>query len=114
MKPAPALSKPVIARVGRRLVVKYMPGKTGKLAIGVKRNGKTIATCKVGVVRARSASCRFTLKKSKVKKLNGKITVYGKLTVKGKTVATRKTTVSLKVKASSTRIGPLCILTPLR
>ena len=71
MKPVPALSKPVIARVGRRLVVKYMPGKTGKLAISVKRNGKTIATCKVGVVRARSATCRFTLKKSKVKKLNG-------------------------------------------
>ena len=113
-KPVPALSKPVIARVGRRLVVKYMPGKTGKLAIGVKRSGKTIATCKVGVVRARSATCRFTLKKSKVKKLKGNITVYGKLTVKGKTVARRKTTVSLKVKASSTRIGPLCILTPLR
>ena len=59
----------------------------------------------MGVVRARSATCRFTLKKSKVKKLKGNITVYGKLTVKGKTVARRKTTVSLKVKASSTRIG---------
>ncbi|MBN1530605.1 MAG: hypothetical protein JW895_16195 [Thermoleophilaceae bacterium] len=114
VKPAPALSKPVIARVGRRLVVKYMPGKTGKLGITVKRNGKTIATCKVGVVRSRSATCRFALKKSRVKKLTGRIGVYAKLTVKGKTVATRRTTVSLKVKASSTRIGPLCILTPLK
>src|SRR6185503_17830538 len=42
--PTPALSKPVIARVGRRLVVKYMPGKTGKLGVTVKRKGKTIAT----------------------------------------------------------------------
>jgi hypothetical protein len=113
-KPVPALSKPVIARVGRRLVVKYMPGKTGKLGITVKRSGKKIASCKVGVVRSRTATCRFMLKKSKVKKLKGRIGVYAKLTVKGKTVATKRTTVSLKVKASSTRIGPLCILTPIK
>ena len=112
-KPVPALSKPVIARVGRRLVVKYMPGKTGKLGITVKRKGKKIASCNVGVVKGRSATCRFALKKSKVKKLTGALAVYGKLTVKGKTVATRKTTVSLKVKASTARIGPLCILTPI-
>jgi len=109
-KPAPALSKPIIARNGRRLVVKYMPGKTGKLTVTVSRKGKRLATCKVGVVRARGATCRFTLKKSKLKKLTGKLSVTGKLTVKGKTVATRRTTVSLKVKASSTRVGPLCIL----
>jgi hypothetical protein len=109
-KPAPALSKPIIARNGRRLVVKYMPGKTGKLTVTVGRKGKRLATCKVGVVRARGATCRFTLKKSKLKKLTGKLSVTGKLTVKGKTVATRRTTVSLKVKASSTRVGPLCIL----
>jgi Lysyl oxidase len=108
------LSKPTIARVGRRLIVKYMPGKTGKLSVSVSRKGKRIASCKVGVVRARSATCRFTLKKSKVKKLTGKLTVYGKLTVKGKTVATRRTTVSLKVTARTTRFGPLCILTPLK
>ncbi len=49
-----------------------------------------------------------------MKKLTGSLTVYAKLTVKGKTVATRRTTVSLKVKASSARIGPLCILTPIK
>ena len=91
-----------------------MPGKTGKLSISVSRKGKRIATCKVGVVRARAATCRFTLKKSKVKKLTGSLTVYGKLTGKGKTAGHRRTTVSLKVKASSTRIGPLCILTPIK
>ena len=112
--PVKPLSKPVIARNGRRLVVKFMPGKTGKLSITVSRKGKRVASCKVGVVRARGATCRFTLKKSKVKKLTGNLTVIGKLTVKGKTVATRRTTVSLKVKASSTKIGPLCILTPLK
>ncbi len=112
--PLKPLSKPVIARNGRRLVVKYMPGKSGKLSVTIKRKGKKLATCKVGVVRARGATCRFTLKKSKVKKLTGSLTVYAKLTSKGKTLATRRTTVSLKVKASSTRIGPLCILTPIK
>ena len=49
--PLKPLSKPVIARNGRRLVVKYMPGKTGKLSVTVKRKGKKLATCKVGVVQ---------------------------------------------------------------
>jgi hypothetical protein len=49
-----------------------------------------------------------------VKRLKGAITVYGKLTVRGKTVATRRSVVSLKVTASSARIGPLCILKPIR
>jgi Lysyl oxidase len=108
------LSKPIIARNGRRLVVKYMPGKTGKLSVTVSRKGKRLATCKVGVVRARGATCRFTIKKSKLKKLTGSLTVSAKLTVKGKTVATRRTTVSLKVKSSSSRVGPLCILVPIK
>ena len=112
--PVKPLSKPVVARNGRRLVVKFMPGKTGKLSITVRRKGKRVASCKVGVVRARGATCRFTLKKSKVKKLTGKLSIYAKLTVKGKTVATRRTSVSLKVKASSAKIGPLCILTPIK
>ncbi len=73
--PVKPLSKPVIARNGRRLVVKFMPGKTGKLSITVSRKGKRVASCKVGVVRARGATCRFTLKKSKVKKLTGNLTV---------------------------------------
>ena len=46
MKP---LSKPIIARNGRRLVVKYMPGKSGKLSVSVCRKGKRIASCKVAV-----------------------------------------------------------------
>ena len=112
--PVKPLSKPVVARNGRRLVVKFMPGKTGKLSITVRRKGKPIASCKVGVVRARGATCRFTLKKSKVKKLTGSLSIYAKLTVRGKTVATRRTTVSLKVKASGAKIGPLCILTPIK
>jgi hypothetical protein len=112
--PVKPLSKPLIARNGRRLVVKFMPGKTGKLSITVRRKGKRVASCKVGVVRARAATCRFTLKKSKVKKLTGRLSVSGKLTVRGRTVAVRRTTVSLKVRASSAKIGPLCILTPIK
>ncbi len=112
---APAtLSKPTIGRVGRRLLVKYMPGKSGKLAVSISRKGKRLATCRVSVRKGRALTCRFTLKKSKVKKLTGRLTVYAKLTSRGKTLGTRRTTVSLKVKASSTRIGPLCILTLLK
>ncbi len=109
-----ALSKPTIGRVGRRLLVKYMPGKSGKLSVSISRKGKRLATCKVTVQKGRALTCRFTLKKSKVKKLKGSLTVYAKLTSKGKTLATRRTTVSLRVKASSTRIGPLCILTLIK
>ncbi len=112
--PVKPLSKPVIGRVGRRLIVKYMPGKSGKLTVNISRKGKRLASCKATVQRGRALTCRFTLKKSKVKKLTGSLTVYAKLTSKGKTLATRRTTVSLKVKASSTRIGPLCILTPIK
>jgi hypothetical protein len=108
------LSKPVIGRVGRRLIVKYMPGKSGKLTVNVSRKGKRLATCKATVQKSRALTCRFILKKSKVKKLTGSLTVYAKLTSKGKTLGVRRTTVSLKVKASSTRIGPLCILTPIK
>jgi Lysyl oxidase len=109
-----ALSKPTIGRVGRRLLVKYMPGKSGKLSVSISRKGKRLASCKVTVQKGRALTCRFTLKKSKVKKLTGSLTVYAKLTSKGKTLGTRRTTVSLKVTASSTRIGPLCILTPIK
>ena len=111
MKP---LSKPIIARTGRRLIVKYMPGKSGKLSVSVSRKGKRIASCKATVQKGRALTCRFTLKKSKVKKLTGKLSLYAKLTAKGKTLATQRTTFSLKVKASSARIGPLCILVPIK
>jgi hypothetical protein len=113
-KPAPALSKPVVARMGRRVVVKLMPGRTGKLSVVLSRKGKRLATCSVGAVRGRGATCRFTLKKSKVKKLKGTISVYATLKVRGKTVGKQRSTVSLKVSASSARIGPLCILTPVK
>jgi hypothetical protein len=109
-----ALSKPTIGRIGRRLLVKYMPGKSGKLTVSISKKGKRLATCKVTVQKGRALTCRFTLKKSKVKKLTGSLTVYAKLTSKGKTLGSRRTTVSLKVKASSTRIGPLCILTTIK
>lgn len=108
------LSKPIIARTGRRLIVKYMPGKSGKLSVSVSRKGKRIASCKATVQKGRALTCRFTLKKSKVKKLTGKLSLYAKLTAKGKTLATQRTTFSLKVKASSARIGPLCILVPIK
>ena len=72
-------------------------------------------------ISAEDAATSFTpnipedmMEKSKLKKLTGSLTVSAKLTVKGKTVATRRTTVSLKVKASSSRVGPLCILVPVK
>jgi hypothetical protein len=113
-KPVNPLSKGIVARKGRRLVVKFTPARTGKLSLLIRHKGKRVASCKVGVVRARAATCRFTLRKSKVRRLKGNLSVYAKLTVKGKTVGVRKTTVSLRVTSKSARIGPLCILKPVK
>lgn len=110
----PNLSKPVIARQRRQLVVKLVPGKTGRLRVKVSRKGRKLATCSVKAQKGLPVTCRFSLKKSKVPKLKGKLTVYAKLTVNGKTVATRRMTVWLRVTSKSARIGPLYILTPVK
>lgn len=110
------LSKPVIGRNGRLLVVKLTPGKTGRLKVNVNRvkKGKRvrIGACKVRVLRARPATCRFRLRKANVPRLRGKIAVDATLTVKGRKVARRRAKVSLVKKPNARYIGPVCILTP--
>jgi hypothetical protein len=112
VKPAPALSKPLVARNGRRLVVKYMPGRTGRLTVNVSYKGKRVARCRTQVVSGRGTTCRFFLKKAKVKRLKGRLTVGARLTSGKRTLAIRRVTVSLRVTSKTARIGPLCILTP--
>jgi hypothetical protein len=111
-KPLPTLGKPVIGRVGRRLLVKYMPGKSGRLTITIATRGKRLASCSAKVQAKRAMTCRFMLKKSKVRKLTGKLSVRARLTSGKRTLAVRSTTVSLRVTSRTARIGPLCILTP--